>query len=185
MKKWFAIITQIIATISSILITLRILIRFLNFKYFRIEVDGVSMVPSLHSKDYLIVEKIGSTDSYQSGSIVAMQGSDSNILLKRIIGIPGESIQVGDEVRINGKILIERYAWGGTPSTRYRGVNRLEQDEYFLIGDNRSASKPDSRDFGPVTKSRILGKVIYRYWPPAHIGKIKPAIRKFEPNDEK
>lgn len=184
MKKWLAIITRIIAVISSFLLVLKILIRFLNFRYFRIEVHGLSMVPSLHSKDYLIVEKSDGTSIHPPASIVVMQDSDNNIFLKRIIGIPGESIQVGDEVRINGKILIERYAWGGTPNSRYRGVNRLAQDEYFLIGDNRSVSKPDSRDFGPVTKSRILGKVIYRYWPPARIGKFKPEIRKFEPTDE-
>ena len=92
MKKWLAIITRIIAVISSFLIVLKILIRFLNFRYFRIEVHGLSMVPSLHSKDYLIVEKSDGTSIHPPASIVVMQDSDNNIFLKRIIGIPGESI---------------------------------------------------------------------------------------------
>jgi len=185
MKKWLALITQTVAAISSILIASRILFRFFSFKYFRIEVSGVSMAPALYSSDYLIVEKSNNTNSHQPGSIVVLQDNNSNILLKRIIGIPGESIQIGDNVRINGKLLIENYAWGVTITPRYRGVNKLEKDEYFLIGDNRSASKPDSRDFGPVRKKRIIGNVIFRYWPPSRIGKIKPKIRKFEPIDQK
>tara|TARA_B100000700_G_scaffold331758_1_gene468088 strand:+ start:19379 stop:19939 length:561 start_codon:yes stop_codon:yes gene_type:complete len=184
MKKWLAINTKTIAAISSVFIALRFLLRLVNFKYLRIEVDGLSMAPALHPSDFLVVEKSNNSNPHQSGSIVAMQDSKGNILIKRIIGIPGESIQVGNNILINGHILNEPYAWGENNNTRYRGVNRLEQDEYFLVGDNRSASKPDSRDFGPVRAERIIGTVIFCYWPFTRIGKIKTEIRKFSYDNE-
>jgi hypothetical protein len=100
------------------------------------------------------------------------------VLLKRIIGLPGEALRVGGGVQINGRVLDEPYAHGTTPHEQHRGINRLEEDQYFLLGDNRGAST-DSRDFGPVRAADILGTAVARYWPLARAGRLNPAARRF------
>ncbi len=133
-------------------------------------VYGQSMEPTLHTNDRVIVEKI----SYRlhpprRGDIVVVRLSDrSQPLIKRIVGLPGETIAIRDgRVFINGKPLDEPYlaqpTHGRLPPTRIPAMH------YFVLGDNRDASN-DSRNFGPVPRESILGRALFRYWPPHQIG---------------
>jgi signal peptidase I len=94
-------------------------------------------------------------------------------LIKRVIGLPGETIQgVGNRVYINGKALNEPYLSAGVVATA--GAVPLEKQkippgEYFLMGDNRDESK-DSRYFGPISRSQIVGRAFVRVWPLSRFG---------------
>jgi len=166
----------IIEIIKVIIISLAIII---PIRYFLIQpfyVKGASMEPNFYDHEYLIIDEI----SYrfrepQRGEIVVFRypRDPSQYFIKRIIGLPGEKIEIKE-----GKIYVynqkypegiaidERLYLEAGVETRSFGnkVFVLEKDEYFVLGDNRDLSR-DSRDFGPVEKSLIVGRVWFRGWP--------------------
>jgi len=136
----------------------------------RFYVRGSSMEPSLHSGQYLVVSKLSyRLGEVQRGDIVVFLppngGSDDYI--KRIIGLPGERVEIRDgAVWIDGYRLDEPYALSATP---YSGSWLLEENDYFVLGDNR-ANSSDSHSWGPLPKENIVGKAVFSYWPPQHWG---------------
>ncbi|RME85818.1 MAG: signal peptidase I [Caldilineae bacterium] len=137
-------------------------------------VEGYSMEPTLYGHQRLVIEKI----SYHlhpphRGDIVVLRvpGYGQDMLIKRVIGLPGETIEIKDGVVfINGQILPEPYldgsARGNYPSTL------IPPDYYFVMGDNRNNSN-DSRSFGPVPRDAIVGRAWLRYWPPYELGLVE------------
>ena len=153
--------------------------RWLQRTFVAVEVAGESMTPTLVPGEYLLLRRDSLADGARAyGQIVALRDQSGRLLLKRVVGLPGESLRTGAEVQINGRVLVERYAHGVTPAAQYRGVDRLGPDEHFLLGDRRAAST-DSRDFGPVRASRIEGVAALRYWPPGRIGRLRKPPREF------
>ncbi len=145
----------------------------------RTKVDGTSMENTLMDKDNLIVEKVSYRfrDPKRFDIIVFFPFGRENeeYYVKRIIGLPGETIQiVGDDIYIDGELLEENY--GKDPMT-YAGIAEapvvLGEDEYFVLGDNRSISK-DSRydEVGPVKRDSIEGRVVLRIYPLSSFGLI-------------
>jgi signal peptidase I len=134
----------------------------------RYEVEGHSMEPNFHDQDRIVVSRL----SYwlgepQRGDVVVLDLDGQTDLLKRIIGLPGERVQIIEgQVYINGAAIHEPYvaALCATYSCRDREWV-LADDEYFVLGDNRNHSR-DSHDFGPINRSQIVGKVVLSYWPP-------------------
>lgn len=128
-------------------------------------VFGQSMEPNLSPQQRLIVEKI----SYHLGSpqrndiVVIDLPTMEDMLVKRIVGLPGEviSIQSG-QVLVNGEALEEPFPHDLDFNSM--APLRLGPNEYFVMGDNRDNSN-DSRAFGPVTRAEIAGRVWLRYWP--------------------
>ena len=114
-------------------------------RLYRVEVAGPSMLPSLHPGDYLVVRRGAPPRGDAAfGRIVATRDEVGRLLLKRIVGLPGESLRVGRAVQVNGRALIEPYTTGASGPADYRGVNRLGDDEYFLLdGSGRSWELPD------------------------------------------
>jgi len=148
------------------------LVRLLRSRYYRVEVAGDSMRPTLYPGDFLILRRgAPASGDAAAGAIVALHDATGRLILKRVIGLPGESLRVGTAVLINRRPLREPYAQGETPQAQFRGANQLAPDEYFLIGDNREAST-DSRDFGAVTRARLEGAAVFRYWPPGRLGRL-------------
>ncbi len=147
-------------------------------RYFLIQpfyVKGMSMESTFRDHEYLIIDEI----SYrfrpiERGEVVVFRYplNPQEYYIKRIIGLPGEGVQVKDSRVIiynseypGGLILPERYLDDGTPSySNSDDKLTLGEDEYFVMGDNRTASK-DSRTFGGVNKSFITGRVLLRGWP--------------------
>jgi signal peptidase I len=133
----------------------------------RFQIESVSMLPNLHEGEYVIVDKV----SYrlhppERGDIVVFQlDGEPKDLIKRVIGLPGETIEgAGDQIIVNGRPLEEPYV---APSSRTTFVSRkLGPDEYFVMGDNRGSSR-DSRVFGPIHADKIVGRALLIYWPPA------------------
>lgn len=144
-----------------------------------------SMEPSFYGGDYLIVGKINyKISSPHRGDVIifksdipmntAEPSQAKKLLIKRIIGMPGDVINISDnEVSINGKVIDEPYInEGGTPGDVVNYV--VPKDSYFVMGDNRTVSIDSRRnEVGPVHKDRIIGKALIRLYPFNKIGLIK------------
>jgi signal peptidase I len=138
---------------------------------FRIE--GRSMEPTLFPNEYLLVNKLsyGPLGDPQRGDIIVFQAwNDDKDFIKRVVGIPGDEIQIRDDkVYVNGVPLAEPYLT--QPTTDTVGPITLGADEYYVLGDNRGNSS-DSRTYGPLPRNRIVGKAWLTYWPPNQVGLI-------------
>ncbi len=151
-----------------------------NLATVRFYIEGPSMQPSFRAGQFLIVSRLHYLfGAPQRGDIVVFDPpgdegrTDEPLLIKRLIGLPGERVEVRDGgVYINGELLTESYInpTGVAQSCRGQYCDIvLGDNEYFLMGDNRNNSR-DSRAFGPVERSRIVGEAIIRYWPLPDLG---------------
>lgn len=130
---------------------------------------GQSMEPNYHEDQRLLVDKLTPhLLGYNRGDIVIVHSPIQNIeLIKRLIGKPGDVIELRDnQVYVNGEPLNEPYLPPNANSGPTRGDMKwtLGEDEYFIMGDNRSFSQ-DSRAFGPVKSELIVGRALLLYWP--------------------
>ena len=167
-------------TIKFVAIGLLIGILLVVFVVQRNDVYGSSMEPTLHTGDAVFVEMISVyTGNFSRGDIITIdaKGMDGYAheenLIKRIVGLPGETIKIADgQVYINGELLDESdYLPAGTMTYvgaegQARGYDEitLGPDEYYCMGDNRGGSN-DSRRMGPFKKSQIDAKVLMRIYP--------------------
>ena len=135
-------------------------------------VEGQSMEPNLHDNQRLVIEKI----SYhfhppQRGDVVVLKRpnrQDDPPLIKRVVALAGETIEIRDgRVYINGEVLDESYL----DQMTFGDVGPLvvSPEHVYVLGDNRGASN-DSRSFGQVALSDIIGRAWLRYWPLDEIG---------------
>jgi signal peptidase I len=145
----------------------------------RSNIDGPSMQPNLYAGQYLIISRLDYLfGDPQRGDVAVFQkpGSDADEprLIKRVIGIPGDTIEIRDtQVYVNGQRQDEPY-FVNRPCDPSKCPDKswtLAPNEYFLMGDNRNNSN-DSRGFGPVTRSAIVGKAVWRYLPLSEFGAI-------------
>lgn len=135
-------------------------------------VYGQSMEPNLHTNMRLVVEKVSyRLHGPQRGDIVVLRVRPGDeMLIKRVIGLPGEEVSVHDgQVFINGQPLDEPYL---DQETRGNLAPRVVPPLHvFVMGDNRRASN-DSRSFGPVHLDNIVGRAWFSYWPPNDLGPV-------------
>ncbi|MBD2559135.1 signal peptidase I [Nostoc sp. UIC 10607] len=139
-----------------------------------------SMLPTLHTGDRLVVEKI----SYHfhppiTGDIIVFQPPaelqrrgypKDQAFIKRVIGQPGEVISVASgKVYLNGQPLAEDYI-AEPPNQPYQPV-KVPEDEFFVMGDNRNDSN-DSRYWGFLPRKNVIGRATFRFWPLDRIGFI-------------
>jgi signal peptidase I len=147
-----------------------------NLATVRFVVEGPSMQPNFHTSQVLMISRVNYmfTDP-QRGEIVVFnppnQPADEPPYIKRVIGLPGELVEIRDtKVYINGRELNEPYINEPcTPSNCRDESWQLGDNEYFMMGDNRNHSQ-DSRRIGPITRDRIIGEALIRYWPPSDWG---------------
>lgn len=157
------------------------LVRYFLFKPFYVK--GQSMEPNYHEKDYLIIDEI----SYrfrepQRGEVIVFKAPVGNdYYLKRVIGLPGERVKIeNNKVFVSniehprGLMLEENYLTEKTAGVI--NVN-LGPTQYFVMGDNRTASY-DSRSFGPIDQSSIVGRTWFRGWPPDKVGVLQSPMYK-------
>lgn len=128
-------------------------------------VEQTSMLPGLNPGDRLMVVKAAYWFGDPArGNVVIISADwqpEVGALVKRVIGLPGETINCsGGVLYIDGKPLEESYVQG----TTYDFVTTVPEGFYFVMGDNRQGSE-DSRVFGPVPRQDIIGRVWLRYWP--------------------
>lgn len=139
-------------------------------------VNQSSMEPTLHEGQMLIISKmnylVGEPDR---GDIVVLKDDAENkLLIKRVIGLPGEEIQLKEgKVFINDKELAPDYT--NAPTYAYIQESwQLPEGEYFVLGDNRGHSR-DSRaeNVGLVKRENIIGRAVFRIWPFSKLGVLK------------
>lgn len=176
------VMKELINTALYLLFVLSITYLVITFVGQRTEVDGVSMEPTLYHKDNLIVDKLTYRfkDPQRFDIVVfPFQYEENTYFIKRIIGLPGETVQIDVQgnIYINGELLQESY---GKEIIRPENIGRaaepvtLGEDEYFVMGDNRNNSK-DSRTeiVGNIHRRDIIGRAWIRIWPFDRFGILK------------
>lgn len=162
---------------TAIIIIVAFLIRYFLIQPFVVE--GESMEPNFHNNEYLVIQKVsGYLNKYNRGDVVVFQypRNPEVSYIKRIIGLPGEKIKFdqGEVIIFNaqfpkGQQLDEDYTLSTFDETNLVVEKTLASDEYFVLGDNRNNSS-DSREWGPLQKKYIQGKVLVRLYPFSEAG---------------
>jgi signal peptidase I len=137
-------------------------------------VSGSSMEPNFQDGDYLIVDEISyKLDEPKRGDVIIFKypKDPSQFFIKRIIGLPGEKIEINNNrIKIynnehpDGLIVEENQYIPSINITAGNYIAELKNDEYYVLGDNRGASA-DSRWWGSLNKHLIVGKALLRAWP--------------------
>lgn len=145
------------------------------------QVRGNSMYPNFHDNEYLLTDKISYRFSQpKRGDVIIFKAprNEEYEYIKRIIGLPGEKIRISrGKVYIDNQVVDESYlpseyfTQGGSSLPENQTLF-IENDKYFVLGDNRSHSS-DSRDWGSVPRENIIGKAWFKYWPPENIGIVE------------
>jgi len=160
---------------KTVIISLAII---LPIRYFVIQpfmVDGASMEPNFYDKQYLVINEISYRFNEPSrGEVVVFKNPQNTkeYYIKRIIGLPGEAIKIeSDKVYIKkeGKeefIQIDELDYLPEGIRTFGNITglELEENQFFVLGDNRTNSK-DSRNLGPINRELIMGKVWIRGFP--------------------
>jgi len=175
-RGWIIEAVVIFAVAVAVAVVLR---TFVVSTYF---IPSGSMEPTLQIGDRILVDKLSyHLHAVHRGDIVVFArplaedcgGTPVNDLVKRVIGLPGETVSLSDgRVDINGKPIAEPwlpkgvYTGPGPPGspTNLAKPYKVPQNSYFVMGDNRPESC-DSRYWGPVKRSLIVGRVVMRIWP--------------------
>jgi signal peptidase I len=144
-------------------------------------VEGASMEPTLHNKEKIFVNKFTLTDNFKRGEVVIIKGEEENYV-KRIIGIPGDSIEMKqDQLLINGVHFKESYLSQnrklaeqmGSLLTGDFGPEIVPKNYYFVMGDNRLHSMDSRNGLGYIQKESIVGKPEFVFLPFTQIRNIK------------
>lgn len=191
-RSWKSIVGEILLYAFIAFICIFVIPRYVIQRTY---VSGESMENTLESGDHILVEKVSyyfqnpkrydvvvfepygggeDTELYGSTMISDNGKKEKEYYVKRVIGLPGETIQIkGDDIYINEKLLTDEH-YGKEPIT-YSGIAtepiKLKEDEYFLLGDNREVSL-DSRyeEIGPVKEEFLVGKACIRILPLSKFG---------------
>jgi len=162
--------------LKIVIIALVIVIPIRYFLFQPFIVKGQSMEPNFEDSNYLIVDEL----SYrfrdpQRGEVVVFRypRNVSQRFIKRIIGLPGEKIEIeASVVMVDGKILDESEYFPSGVQTLGNIQISLDENEYFVLGDNRISSF-DSRQWGTLPRKNIIGRVYFRAWPITDLTKFE------------
>jgi len=156
----------------------------LPIRYYLVQpffVKGASMEPNFEDGDYILVDEISYRfDDPRRGDVVIFRypQDKSQFFIKRIVALPGETLEIKDNKVIvynktnpKGLVLEEEYLFP-EQITLGNTLVKLDDNEYFVLGDNRLQSS-DSRRWGSVNKALITGKAFLRPWPFTRASKIK------------
>jgi len=163
----------------SAIVVIAVLVSFLlrTYAFQTFYIPSGSMEPTLLVGDRIIVDKLAvSWGTINIGDVVVFKappaencGEPVTDLVKRVIGIPGDTLtSKGNTIYVNGKALDEKWPHN-EPLGQAIGDVHLKANQYFMMGDNHSDSC-DSRMWGPVPRSDIIGKAFVRIWPLSRIG---------------
>jgi signal peptidase I len=160
------VLTAVLVTAVAALIALRLFV----LEPFRIPSD--SMAPTLRPGDQVLVDKRAySGGAPRRGDLVVFRAPRTGeILLKRVVAVADDTVGIEDGVLVvDGRRPREPYADPDAIDSVYFGPVRVRRGTVFVLGDNRANSE-DSRDFGAVPTSRLIGRVRARIWPPGRWG---------------
>ena len=164
--------------IRDLLVSVFLAILVILFLYQPVKVEGTSMMPALENQERIFINKFvyrfGIVDIERGDMVVFWFPVDpTKSYIKRVIGIPGDTVEVDNgTVIVNNTRLEETYVSNEYRDRQSMAPFKVQQDEYFVMGDHRSSSN-DSRSWGPVPKKYIYGKAVFVYWPLEKIGIVK------------
>ncbi|MGX6993822.1 signal peptidase I [Vagococcus penaei] len=137
-------------------------------------ISGNSMAPTLKQNDFIVMERFTKIKRFD---VIVFDSPDGSTYVKRVIGLPGDEIEYkNDQLYVNGKKVPEKFLTGikkrknelvyttDLKSSELLGVDKIPDNQYFVLGDNRRLSK-DSRSFGTISTNDIIGKVRMVYYP--------------------
>src|SRR3984957_7372859 len=167
-----------LSLLRDVAISIVLAVVLIVFIYQPVKVEGTSMMPGLTDQERIFINKytykLGAGSIEREDLVVFHYPYDpTQSYIKRIIGLPGDSVQISDgSVYVNGRLLSEPYV-----PVEYRDHVSLPKesvppDKYFVLGDHRSSSN-DSRVWGFVDRKEIYGKAVFVYWPPDKIGRVR------------
>lgn len=173
------IIKELLVYAFCIVIALVLSIVIVKFVGQKTEVSGDSMNDTLVNGQQLIIDKLSYRfDAPKRYDVVVFPENEKSNYVKRIIGMPGETVSIEEGyIYINGELLADDiYGKEPVSKDKYYRLSEpvtLGDDEYFVLGDNRNNST-DSRDVsvGNISRERIIGKVVFRIWPLNKMGTV-------------
>ena len=148
------------------------------FLYQPVKVEGTSMMPSIIDQERIFINKFvyrfGIADIGRGDTVVFwFPGDPSKSYIKRVIGVPGDAVEVADgNVIVNGRTLSEPYVPEEYRDHMSMPRRTVPADEFFVLGDHRSSSN-DSRSWGFVPRRYIYGKAVFVYWPLDRMGLLR------------
>lgn len=168
---------------KSLLVALGIVMILRTFLFDPYIVEGSSMEPTLHNQERIFVEKFYLKDSFKRGEIVVIKGTneDKNYV-KRIIGLPGDTVEFKDDKLYVNRVLInEPYLSLNRKAAKQissrltgdYGPITVPADEFFVMGDNRLYSMDSRNGLGFIQKENIIGKSEFVLYPFDNIRNIK------------
>jgi len=172
----------LIDIIQSLLVAAAIFLVIYIFIARPFQVNGESMFPNFEDKEYVLTNLISERFANpKKGDVIVFKAplDPEKDYIKRVIGVPGDKVMVKDgKVYLNGQMLDESSyinpsvkTFGG--SFMAEGVEiTVPKDSFFVLGDNRQYSS-DSREWGYVSKSLIIGDSLFVYWPPGKMRGVK------------
>lgn len=159
---------KIIKSLIPYIIIIIVVILVRTFIATPVRVNGSSMYPTLKGNEIMLLNKLGHINRFDI-VVLKIDGREDN-LIKRIIGLPGETVEIKDnDIYINDKKIEDKYGYGVTYNI---DKVTLKKDEYFILGDNRKISL-DSRVFGTIHKDEIKGTTDFIMYPFKSFGKVK------------
>ena len=164
---------QILGLALAISVLIRLLIAEPRY------IPSDSMIPTLNIGDRLVIEKVsyrfhppttGDIIVFEPPNILQLQGySKDQAFIKRIIGLPGQTIDIKNgRVWIGDRPLEEDYI-AELPNYPWQGPVTIPENRYFVMGDNRNNSN-DSHVWGFLPQKNIIGRAVFRFWPLERIG---------------
>jgi signal peptidase I len=159
----------------DLLIAIGLALVIIVFLYQPVKVEGTSMAPLLSDQERIFINKfVYRFEPIQRRDVVVFWYplDHSKSFIKRIIGLPGESVEIRQgTVYVNGRAIDEPYVPTQYEDLSDYGPVRVPRDSYFVMGDHRISSN-DSRVFGPVASKFIYGRAVFAYWPVDHFGSL-------------
>jgi signal peptidase I len=163
---------QMTIDITQTIIISVLLFLGINLITARIRIESVSMEDTLHPGNAVLVNRLAyRLGEPARGDIVVFEPpfDSPEPYIKRIVGLPGDEVTIQDSrVYVNGIEIQEPYI-KASPQTQ--GTWQVPWDTVFVMGDNRNNSS-DSRSWGSVPLSNIIGKAVFVYWPPEDVGSL-------------
>jgi signal peptidase I len=159
----------------DLLIAIGLALVIIVFLYQPVKVEGTSMAPLLSDQERIFINKfVYRFEPIDRGDVVVFWYplDHSKSFIKRVIGLPGETIEIRrGVVYVNGQTIPEPYVPPQYADVTDYGPTRVPQGCYFVMGDHRISSN-DSRVFGPVANQFIYGRAVFAYWPVDHFGSL-------------
>jgi signal peptidase I len=173
-----SVVGALVHWLRDLLFSVVLAVIVILFLYQPVKVEGTSMMPTLDDQERIFINKFVYRFHFEKidrGDTVVFwfPGDPSKSYIKRVIGMPGDRVEVRDgSVLVNGNPLEEDYV-----PQEYRDQSEMRPttvgtDEYFVLGDHRSSSN-DSRTWGMVPRRYIYGKAVFIYWPLEKMGLLK------------